>query len=82
MMWRVLHLTHLNLLEIAFKAKNKGIMEKEDVEQWVKKYKTLFHFVKTDPPESTGRKTLEDIKERNEEYSREFRKFLTDKKLW
>ena len=82
MMWRVLHLSHLNLLEVAFKAKNKNIIGDEDFKQWVLKYKTLFRFVETDPPESDGRKTLEDIKQQNEEYSKEFRDLLTEEKLW
>lgn len=82
MMWRVLHLNHLNLLEVAFKANNRNIIGDEEFRQWVDKYKELFRFVITDPPESDGRKTLEDIKQRNEEYSKDYRELLKNKELW
>lgn len=80
-MWRVLHLTHLNLLEVAYEGKKRGALKAEELKQWKQKSKAWFKDLESksvDNDINDGIETLKEIIKVGDAYSDEFRKWLKE----
>jgi hypothetical protein len=82
-MWRVLHLNHLNLLEVAYEGEKRSIkgsiVDSEKIKQWKQKFKKWFEILETKPMTNDindGIEALKEIIKLKDEYSNGFRKWL------
>jgi hypothetical protein len=82
--WRVLHLNHLNLLQLAYQDRNKGLTSQQEFESWVLKarfwFRNLWAEIPT-PEFQDGREVLRQILRPEEGYPKEFRQWLVDENV-
>ena len=82
--WRVLHLNHLNLLQLARQDCTNGLTSKSEFEGWLLKARYWFQSLwgKNPNPEiQKGRETLKQILRPEEGYPKEFRQWLVESQV-
>ena len=82
--WRVLHLNHLNLLQLARQDHKRGLLSEQELEGWVLKARYWFRNLWADNPDSEiqqGRDVLRQVLRPEEGYPKEFRKWLIDARI-
>lgn len=82
--WRVLHLNHLNLLNLAYDDYKKGLMNASDLDGWILKSRFWFRNLwleNPDPVLHEGREVLRQLMRPEEGYVKEFRQWLIDSKI-
>jgi hypothetical protein len=80
--WRVIHLNHLNYLQLVWHSSRRKLMNQSEVDSWILKGRYWFQNVWQDSPEfHRGREILIDILGSEEGYPDEFRKWLVEKKV-
>jgi len=82
--WRVLHLNHLNLLQLAYQAHRKEVMSKRDLDGWVLKAAYRFQHLWSESPDEEirkGREILRQLLRPEEGYPIEFRHWLVESKI-
>lgn len=82
--WRVLHLNHLNLLWLAYRDHERGLMNESDFESWKRKAKYWFSGLakeNTDVDMKEGCRALRPLLEREEAWSPRFRQWLLDSRI-
>jgi hypothetical protein len=82
--WRVLHLNHLNLLQLARHDYMHKLMSKSEFDGWQSKASYWFQNLRVENPSSeiqSGRKTLQQVLRSEEGYPKEFRQWLVESQI-
>jgi hypothetical protein len=83
--WRVVHLNHLNLLQLALEDHNRGLLNGHDLEAWILKARYWFRNVWAESPTNQemheGREVLRQLLRPEEGYPREFRQWLIQSQI-
>ena len=83
--WRVLHLNHLNLLQLAYQDRSKGLIREEEFKEgWVLKARFWFRNLWTESPTpeiQDGREVLRQVLRPEEGYPKDFRQWLVDERV-
>jgi hypothetical protein len=82
--WRVLHLNHLNLLQLARQDHSRGFLNDHDLEAWVLKARYWFRSVWAENPSQEiheGREVVRQLLRPEEGYPREFRQWLVQSQI-
>ncbi len=82
--WRILHLNHLNLLALAYKDHERGLLRLDEFEGWIRMAKFWFSDLWSESPDvdiKEGREILRHLLKPEEGYSNEFRQWLLKSKI-
>jgi hypothetical protein len=82
--WRVLHLNHLNLLQLARQEHSRGLMNNRDLDSWILKARYWFRNLwaeKPAPEIREGREALRQLLRPEEGYPKEFCQWLVESKV-
>ncbi|MEA1900731.1 MAG: hypothetical protein U9N47_08195 [Thermodesulfobacteriota bacterium] len=82
--WRVLHLNHLNLLQVAYTDHKRGLLGQKESDGWILMAKFWFSHLRSESSDvdiDEGRKTLRQVLKPEEGYSEEFRDWLRQNQI-